>query len=179
MFPGLLIVGGLVTAFKYKSQPIQEKDRIKIQWSNFILWAGVFISVAVLGGVTQYLPLRLFENFYRSGSLIFGGGQVLIPLLYTEFVEFKLYLNSEEFLSGYALMQSLPGPVFSFCAYIGTLSMRGEGLIGELLGATAAAFGIFLPVRIWFTVYFLIQHLWSLLPRTLDEVRDCYLTFAS
>ena len=70
---------------------------------------------------------------------------MLIPFLYTEFVEFKDYLSSEEFLSGYALMQSLPGPVFSFCAYIGSLSMRTFGIGGEIVGGLVAAIGIFLP----------------------------------
>lgn len=154
-FPTILLVSGALTALKYNRQPIEEKDRIKIQWANFILWAGVFIAAAALGGVTRYLPVRLFENFYRSGSLIFGGGQVLIPFLYTEFVEFKHYLTSEEFLSGYALMQSLPGPVFSFCAYIGALSMREFGVGGQLLGAFVAAAGIFLPGT--FLIFFVIR----------------------
>ncbi len=159
VFPLLLIISGGITAFKYKAQPIEEKDRIKIQWSNFILWSAVFIGAALIGAFTRnepgLLPFRLFENFYRSGSLIFGGGQVLIPFLYTEFVEFKHYLSSEEFLSGYALMQSLPGPVFSFCAYIGSLSMRNFGVGGEIVGVLAAALGIFLPGT--FLIFFVIR----------------------
>lgn len=155
LFPIILVVAGLISSGKYKKQPIEEKDVIKIEWANFVLWAGVFILAAVLGGVTKYLPLRLFENFYRNGSLIFGGGQVLIPFLYTEFVEFKGYLSSEEFLSGYALMQSLPGPVFSFCAYVGSLSMRSFGLGGEIIGAMAGALGIFLPGV--FLIFFVIR----------------------
>ncbi|MBL6446906.1 chromate efflux transporter [Fulvivirga sp. 29W222] len=155
VFPILILAGGAFTAFKYKSQPIEEKDRIKIQWANFILWAGFFVFIAALGGVTRYLPVRLLENFYRSGSLIFGGGQVLIPLLYTEFVEFKRYLTSEEFLTGYALVQSVPGPVFSFCAYIGALSMRGFGFGGQILGALVASIGIFLPGT--FLIFFVIR----------------------
>ncbi len=155
LFPIILVVAGLISSAKYKSQPIEEKDVIKIEWANFFLWAGVFILAAAIGGVTKYLPLRLFENFYRNGSLIFGGGQVLIPFLYTEFVEFKGYLSSEEFLSGYALMQSLPGPVFSFCAYVGSLSMRSFGLGGEIIGALAGALGIFLPGV--FLIFFVIR----------------------
>lgn len=155
LFPILLVLGGLISSLNYKTKPIEEKDKVKIQWANFILWAAVFVLAAVLGGLTQYLPIRLFENFYRNGSLIFGGGQVLIPFLYAEFVDLKGYLSSEEFLSGYALMQSLPGPVFSFCAYVGSLSMREYGVMGEVVGALAAAFGIFLPGA--FLIFFVIR----------------------
>lgn len=155
VFPIILLLGGLITSLKYKTQPIEEKVKIQINWSNFILWAAVFVLAAVLGGITKALPLRLFENFYRNGSLIFGGGQVLIPFLYAEFVELKMYLTSEEFLSGYALMQSLPGPVFSFCAYIGSLSMREYGIGGEILGALSASIGIFLPGA--FLIFFVIR----------------------
>jgi chromate transporter len=161
-FPIILLTSGLITAFKYKSQPIEEKEGIRIQWSNFILWAGVFILAAALGGITQYKPILLFENFYRSGSLIFGGGQVLIPFLYTEFVDFKEYLSSEEFLTGYAIGQSVPGPVFSFTAYIGSLSMRQEGITGELLGSLAATAGVFLPGT--FLIFFVIRF-WDQLKR--------------
>ncbi|WP_421874931.1 chromate efflux transporter [Marinoscillum sp.] len=144
-FPIMLLIGGFVTAFKYKNQPVEEKTTIKINWSNFILWISVLVFAAVLGGVTQYLPIRLFENFYRNGSLIFGGGQVLVPLLYTEFVEFKEYLTSEQFLSGYGFVQALPGPVFSFSAYVGTLSMRDTDTLQQILGGLMAAAGVFLP----------------------------------
>ncbi|REE01687.1 chromate efflux transporter [Marinoscillum furvescens] len=144
-FPFMLLIGGFVTAFKFKKQPVEEKSRIKINWSNFILWISVLVFAAVLGGVTKYLPIRLFENFYRNGSLIFGGGQVLVPLLYTEFVEFKNYLTSEEFLSGYGFVQALPGPVFSFSAYVGTLSMKNTDLFQQILGGIMAAAGVFLP----------------------------------
>ena len=144
-FPIILIFGGFVTAFKFKQQPIEEKDRIKINWSNFILWISVLVFAAVLGGITKYLPIRLFENFYRNGSLIFGGGQVLVPLLYTEFVEFKRYLTSEEFLSGYGFVQALPGPVFSFSAFVGTISMRDAEIWEKILGGFMATAGVFLP----------------------------------
>ncbi|MEQ9220357.1 MAG: chromate efflux transporter [Cyclobacteriaceae bacterium] len=144
-FPIIMLFGGFVTAFKFKQQPIEEKDKIKINWSNFILWISVLVFAAILGGITKYLPIRLFENFYRNGSLIFGGGQVLVPLLYTEFVEFKRYLTSEEFLSGYGFVQALPGPVFSFSAYVGTLSMRDASIGQQILGGLMATAGIFLP----------------------------------
>lgn len=157
VFPITLLVAGVVTSFNYKAHPKEEKKKFDIKWSNFFLWAGVLIFAAVLGGITKALPIRLFENFYRNGSLIFGGGQVLTPMLYTEFVQYapKQYLSSQEFLSGYALAQSVPGPVFSFSAYIGALAMRDYGIIGKLLGAIMSAAGIFLPGT--FLIFFMIR----------------------
>jgi len=157
VFPAVLLCSGLITALNYKAHPKEEKKKIVVPWANFLLWAGVLIFAAVLGGVTKALPVRLFENFYRNGSLIFGGGQVLTPLLYTEFVQYapKHYLSAEEFLSGYAVAQSLPGPVFAFSSYIGALSMREYGVGGEILGAIMSAMGIFLPGT--FLIFFVIR----------------------
>lgn len=155
MYPVLLLMGGAVTAFKFKSQPIEEKRKFKVEWSNFTLWAMVLLFAAALGGITKAMPIRLFENFYRNGSLVFGGGQALIPLIYTEFVEFKRYLTSEEFLSGFGLVQAVPGPVFSFSAYIGALSMRGYGIGGQILGAFFSTVGMFLPGT--FMIFFIIR----------------------
>ena len=154
-FPSLILLGGLVTTIKYKQQPIEEKEKFNIQWANLLLWVAVLVIAAGLGGITQYLPIKIFENFYRNGSLIFGGGQVLVPLLYTEFVEFKNYLTSEQFISGYGFVQAIPGPVFSFSAYVGSLSMSGFGTGGQVLGAVLAAIGIFLPGT--FLIFFIIR----------------------
>lgn len=155
VFPIILIISGAITAFDYKKHTIENKNKITINWSNFILWISVFTGAAILSGLTHSLPVRLFENFYRNGSLIFGGGQVLVPLLYIEFVYFKKYLISEEFLSGFALAQSVPGPVFSFSAYIGAISMNEYGFGGQILGAALASIGIFLPGT--FLIFFVIR----------------------
>lgn len=159
IFPAILICAGLVTSLKFRSQPREEKQKLRIDWSNFLLWAGVLVFAAALGGITKALPVKLFENFYRNGSLVFGGGQVLAPLLYTEFVQYAKPLHHptshDEFLSGYALAQAIPGPVFSFSAYIGALSMREYGIGGEILGAVVSALGIFLPGT--FLIFFVIR----------------------
>lgn len=173
VFPVALLIAGAITAFKYKSHPKEEKKGFDISWSNFLLWGGVLIFAALLGWVTKSIPsftfpIRLFENFYRNGSLVFGGGQVLTPMLYTEFVQYapsKLgmeYLTTEEFLSGYALAQSVPGPVFSFSAYIGALSMREFGVTGQIIGAIMSAAGIFLPGT--FLIFFMIR-IWESLKK--------------
>ncbi|MFY0650623.1 MAG: chromate efflux transporter [Cyclobacteriaceae bacterium] len=155
VFPILLVVGGGITAFNFKKQPVEEKGQLHINWSNFFLWGGVFVFAAALGGITNFLSIKIFENFYRNGSLIFGGGQVLVPLLYTEFVEFKEYLTSEEFLSGFALVQAIPGPVFSFSAFVGAISLKDFGIYSQILGAIMAALGVFLPGT--FLIFFVIR----------------------
>ena len=155
IIPILLFLAGGITAFKFQKQPIEEKAGIQIKWKNFILWAGVLLVAALAGHYTRILPIRLFENFYRNGSIIFGGGHVLVPLLFTEFVDFKDYLSSEEFLTGFAIVQAVPGPVFSFSAYVGALSMREYGILGEIMGGIIASAGIFLPGT--FLIFFLIR----------------------
>lgn len=162
ILPLLLIAGGVVTAFKFRSHPKEDKVPMNIDWANFMLYVGVLLGAALLGALTHSLYLRVFENFYRNGSLIFGGGQVLIPLMYGEFVEFKDYLSSQEFFSGYALAQAVPGPVFAFCSYIGALTFRHDGIIGQLWGAFFASAGIFLPGT--FLIFFAIRF-WTSLKR--------------
>jgi chromate transporter len=153
--PIWILLGGLATSFKFGQHEKMEKQPIKIEWGNFILWAGVFVFSAVLGKITNNLPVRLFENFYRNGSLAFGGGHILKPLLYNEFVEFKHYLSPDEFLSGVAIVEVAPGPVFSISAFVGALSMREWGTSGEILGSLVATAGIFLPGI--FLIFFVIR----------------------
>ena len=163
LFPALILLGGLVTALKFKRQPkIEKNEPLKIKWANFILWASILLLAGAGATFTPWMPVKLFENFYRNGSLIFGGGQVLIPLLYTEFVTLKDYLSSPEFLSGYGLAQAVPGPVFSFSSYIGALSMRDMGITGMITGGLISAAGIFLPGT--FLIFFVIRF-WDNLKR--------------
>ena len=155
LFPILLLFGGLATTINYKHQPREEKEGFEVKWANFILWASVLIVAAIAGGITDIKQVLIFENFYRNGSLIFGGGQVLVPLLFTEFVQVKEFLSSEEFISGYGFVQAIPGPVFSFSGYVGALGMREAGTGGQILGAVAASLGVFLPGT--FLIFFVIR----------------------
>ena len=153
--PIWILLGGLATSFKFDQHEKMEKQPIKIEWGNFILWLSVFMFSVVLGKITNNLPVRLFENFYRNGSLAFGGGHILKPLLYNEFVEFKHYLSADEFLSGVAIVEVAPGPVFSISAFVGALSMREWGTSGEVLGSIVSSVGIFLPGT--FLIFFVIR----------------------
>nr|WP_317192314.1 chromate efflux transporter [Hymenobacter jeongseonensis] len=157
MLPLLLLAGGAVTTVRYRKHAIiQEKKPLQVEWANFVLWLGILVGAAVLGHYTRLLPVRLFENFYRNGSLVFGGGQVLAPLLYAEFVEFKHYLTGPEFLSGLGLVQAMPGPNFSIAAYIGALAMRpAGGPATQVMGALVGTAGIFLPGT--FLIFFVIR----------------------
>ena len=162
MTPFVIAAGGLVTALTYQKHERMEKQPLRVQWANFFLWLSVFIGAALLGAYTQLLPVRLFENFYRNGSFVFGGGQVLTPMLYNEFVAFKHYLTREEFLSGLGLVQAMPGPVFSFASYIGALSMRDMGVQGQFWGSVVSTAGIFLPGT--FLIFF-VYRFWEQLKR--------------
>jgi chromate transporter len=155
IFPLVLVLGGVVSSFNYKDFPRQTKHKFVIPWANFHLYWGFLVALALLGHFTDYFPIRLFENFYRNGSLVFGGGHILAPVLYTEFVEFKQLISSDAFLTGMALSQTLPGPVFAFTSYLGVLLMKDYGLLGELAGSLIGALGIFLPGT--FLIFFVFR----------------------
>lgn len=165
IFPIVLIASGCISAYLNKTPKIETvKQPIKIEWANLILFAGIGIGSALIGYLTKdwthYAPVNravlLFENFFRNGSLVFGGGQTLIALMHKQFVEFKGYLSADEFLTGYAMVQVLPGPLFSFSSYIGALAMRPYGIWGQIAGGFVGAVGIFLPgtILIFFVIRF-------------------------
>ena len=156
VFPIVIVGGGIITAsFKFEQQKPEEKPPFKIDWANFFLFAGTGLGLGVLGWLTGWLWVRMGENFYRNGSFIYGGGQVLIPVLFTEFVKFKKYLSPDEFLSGYGMVQLIPGPVFSFVAFIGVLTMRDHGIGWQIVGGFVASITIFLPSA--FIMFFVIR----------------------
>jgi chromate transporter len=155
IFPLVLFLGGIVSSFNYKDFPRQNKHKFVIPWANFHLYWGFLLLLAIIGHFTDYFPIRIFENFYRNGSLVFGGGHILAPVLYTEFVEFKHLIDSDSFLTGMALSQTLPGPVFALTSYLGVLLMKEYGILGELAGSAIGAIGIFLPGT--FLIFFVFR----------------------
>ena len=155
VFPLVLVLGGLISSFNFREFPRQNKHKMIIPWANFHLFWGVFVLLVVLGQSTNYFPFHLLENFYRNGSLVFGGGQVLAPVLYTEFVEFKGLIRPDDFLTGMALSQSLPGPIFALTSYLGVLLMKDYGMLGQLAGSAIGALGIFMPGT--FLIFFVFR----------------------
>lgn len=81
--------------------------------------------------------MAIFDSFYRSGSLVFGGGHVVLPLLEREVVP-SGWVSQADFLAGYGATQAVPGPLFTFASYLGALT-------GGVTGAIVATSAIFLP----------------------------------
>jgi chromate transporter len=106
-----------------------------------VLFAALLLGVPVLAKVLNQQGLLLFDAFYRSGALVFGGGHVVLPLLQAETVATG-WISSQTFLAGYGLAQAVPGPLFTFAAYLGALMGPPPNGLG---GATIALVAVFLP----------------------------------
>ncbi|MFZ5720752.1 MAG: chromate efflux transporter [Pseudomonadota bacterium] len=105
------------------------------------LFAILLAGLPLLASLLQNTGLAMMSVFYRAGSLVFGGGHVVLPLLERDVVG-RGWLDQETFLSGYGFVQALPGPLFSFAGFVGAAQRYGPGGIA---GGLIAIFGIFLP----------------------------------
>ncbi|GAB5586276.1 hypothetical protein Unana1_01176 [Umbelopsis nana] len=110
----------------------------------FTVWLALLIAAIVIRATSLADHVaQVFSAFYFAGSIIFGGGAVVIPLLQQYTVE-QGWMTSNEFVIGLALIQSLPGPNFNFAAYLGALALRGNA--GTSIGGAILSYiGIFLP----------------------------------
>jgi chromate transporter len=122
IFPILIILGGVVTNFSDKRYPEKENIRPRhIKWTNIWLFILIFIIVGFLSESARKQnwehkrAYNLTENVYRFGSLVFGGGDVLMPIMYEQYVvrAKTKYMTKEEYLTGWGLVRAIPGPVFS------------------------------------------------------------------
>lgn len=149
IFPAILIIGGVLSTLTNKKDHQTGIEKSLFSWTNFwvsiILFFGIFLLAAILGALTKSEPIVLFENFYRFGAITFGGGQVLVPLMFEQFVRHRDYLTANEFISGYALNQAVPGPTFSFAAFTGGLALKHLGMQYIFTGCIIATIAIYLP----------------------------------
>jgi chromate transporter len=159
IFPALIVLGGIATNFSSKRIPQGEKTPLTIKWWNIWLFLFVFLIAGFLSETARKQQwenrraFNLFENFYRFGSLVFGGGDVLMPMMYEQFIarnkvnldSSRQYLSSEELLTGYGMVRAIPGPVFSIATFTGGMAMRDHGAGKQLLGCLIGMVGIFLP----------------------------------
>ena len=91
-----------------------------------LLFFGLLFLLPVIREVTGSYWVAMFDSFYRSGSLVFGGGHVVLPLLEQEFVPTG-WISEEAFLAGYGATQAVPGPLFTFAAYLGAVMKGWQG----------------------------------------------------
>lgn len=148
IFPVVLLVGGLISFYRFKGEIVPfEPIKFRIPWNYLIVFLLIFISAAVLGKVSSNRVVLLFENNYRFGSLVFGGGNVLIPMMLEQFVNhvYPPYMSAAEFINGVGLVQAIPGPIFTIASYTGALAMQDFGVAQQVLGSFVSTVGIFLP----------------------------------
>jgi len=173
IFPVLIITGGIVT--NISSRRIPKKEDIKpkqVRWTNIWLFVMIFMIAGILSETArkQNWPNRkaynLFENFYRFGSFVFGGGDVLLPMLLDQYVARPyapkvaeknpnaIKIDREELLTGYGIVRAIPGPVFSLATYTGGIAMKDSGKPMQFLGCLIGTVAIFLPSALLVLFFF-------------------------
>ena len=146
---GIIMVGAMLGWLLYRSEIDSNAPLAKAGQATRHLTAGtalliffvLLIALPVMVAATESGPLTVFESFYRSGSLVFGGGHVVLPLL-REGVVGNNWVTDDQFLAGYGAAQAVPGPLFTFSAYLGTVMKSGPG--GWINGVWCL-FALFLP----------------------------------
>ncbi|MGI8316340.1 chromate efflux transporter [Halobacillus mangrovi] len=131
---GLKLFSGLAES---KIQPFPVTFSKKAGMISLSVLVTLLITLPIIARNTDNLLIQLFDTFFRVGSLVFGGGHVVLPMLEREVVPTG-WLTANEFLAGYGMAQAVPGPLFTFSSYLGTMI---EGVVG----AVVATAGIFLP----------------------------------
>jgi chromate transporter len=173
VFPGLIIAGGIATNFSSKRIPQKEVIKPKqVRWTNIWLFGLIFLVAAFLSEAARKQnwenrkTYNLFENFYRFGSIVFGGGDVLIPLMLDQYVarpssermqkkdQNVIRIEREELLTGAGMVRAIPGPVFSIASFTGGMAMKNEGKETQLFGCIIGAVAIFLPSALLVLFFF-------------------------
>jgi chromate transporter len=192
VFPILIVCAGIATNFSDKRIPQKGVPPKQVKWGNLLIFL-------VLFGITGYLSetatkqnwanrkvFNLFENNYRFGSLVFGGADVLMPIMYEQYVtrpqskrivENKrdvLKINREEFLIGSGMVRAIPGPVFSIGAFSGGMVLKEQGLSMQVLGCLIGTIAIFLPSALLVLFFFPVWHnlkKYAVIFRSLEGIR--------
>ena len=170
VFPSTLAFGALITYVDHKrAKPFADYGSPNAGWDKesdetmkrigiplwagaviFLVWVAILVASILLVEVGKYTNdyLIIFETMYRIGSIIFGGGQVVLPLLQNEVV--PKWMTKEQFLQGLGLAQSMPGPLFNFSAYLGAVYKRVPGALVAWVGLfSPGVILIFAVVPFW------------------------------
>ena len=192
--PIIIVLAGMITNFSGKRIPNDGPPPKKIKWSGLFIFIFLFLCAGFLSeqATRQNWEYRkafnLFENNYRFGSFVFGGGDVLIPMMYEQYVTRPksavvkknkrdvLKLTSTEFLTGSGFVRAIPGPVFSIASYTGAVALKEKGIPGQVLGAVIASIGVFLPsfliVLFFFPLWQKLQK-YAVFYRSLEGIYAC------
>ena len=142
-----IVVGGLAGWRYLEPNPLHCPETAKFRVTkraavvSWILFWGLLLALPALSYAIKDHALAIFDSFYRTGSLVFGGGHVVLPLLRNEVVP-SGWVSDDVFLAGYGAAQAVPGPLFTFAAYLGTINvLEPNGFAGGILALVA----IFLP----------------------------------
>lgn len=180
IFPTLIVAGGITTNLSRKRIPQVEQKPKKIKWWNFWMFGIIFIMAGLLSEYAKKnelpnrSPINLFENTYRMGSLVFGGGQVLMPMMYEQFcvrpdaIKEKdpevIKIDKNDMYTGMGIVRAMPGPVFAIASFAGGMALKDHGTTQEektlmhLLGCLIGAVAIFLPSALLVLFFFPIWH---------------------
>jgi chromate transporter len=138
----VIAVAGVLGVWMYRNTAMPEAAPLPVPVSRgvavvcLLLFVGLWFALPFVRQFFAAGWLALFDSFYRAGSLVFGGGHVVLPLLEREVV--PTWVSREDFLAGYGAAQAVPGPLFTFAAYLGAMA-------GGISGAVIATAAIFLP----------------------------------
>jgi chromate transporter len=185
IFPALIVIGGIATNLSRKRIPqVEEKPR-KIRWWNFWLFGIIFIAAGIISERARIdkwpnrKPINLFENTYRMGSLVFGGGQVLMPIMYEQFSvrpeaikqkdENVVQIDEEDMYTAMGIVRAVPGPVFSIASFTGGMALKDMGPEMQVVGCLIGTIAIFLPSALLVLFFYPI---WNNLKKYAAEYRS-------
>lgn len=144
---GAILLGGIVGVTLLRDGSVAPNGELPVRVSRkaataaLLLFFAMLIALPVAASVTPNQALAYFDSFYRAGSLVFGGGHVVLPLLQAEVVP-PGWVTNDAFLAGYGAAQAVPGPLFTFAAYLG--AVMGPEPNGWA-GAAICLVAVFLP----------------------------------
>jgi chromate transporter len=170
IFPALIVLGGCITNLSHKRIPQTEEKPRKIKWYNIWLFAFIFLAAGVVSEVARKndwpnrKPINLFEHTYRMGSLVFGGGHVLMPMMYEQFsvrpevVRQKnpnvIQIDKDDMTTGMGMVRAMPGPVFSYASFVGGMALSDYGPTMQVIGCVIGSVAIFLPSALLVLFFF-------------------------
>ena len=161
--PVVIFIAGIATNFSKKRIPNDGAAPKTINWGVLFIFIFLFLTAGIVSEEAtrknweQHKVINLFENNYRFGSFVFGGGDVLIPMMYEQYVARPnsdrikknkrdvLKISKDAFLMGAGMVRAMPGPVFSVASFTSVMALKEKTMPIQILGALMGSLGIFLP----------------------------------